>query len=376
MYFKVTFWGARLFRRDVNAAFGLTALILGVVLAHAWFLLKVSPWAQGRAGSGIEVKPPAASPVWQLVAVPALPEPRPRGPHGAPAVPPTPPLPVNGPQAAEAKAPLPESQLPTEQAKVETQEYPETQSPAEAAPDPLGAKATPSTPSTADPATPQDLFEADLNHQAPWPTLVPPSQNLNYSVRGQYSGFPVLASAVFLWDNQGENYQAQAEINLMGFKVTQRSQGQLSPQGLAPVRFSEKRRSEIAAHFNAEKKLITYSANTPDAPLRPLQQDQLSVFIQLASWVAGDPAHFIPGTRITVPVSSARGPDFWLFNVDGPEALTTPSNPLLPTLKLHRLLQKETDTAGELWLAPNLHYLPARIKLTDARGNVVDQTLD
>ncbi len=369
------------------------ALILGVVLAHAWFLLKVSPWVQGGAGSGIEVKPPAASPVWQLVAVQATPVPPPRLPNVARAVQTHAPMPVSGPQAAQANAPVPvpvpEGQLPPDPTKVETRESlethspetqsPENQSPGAATPDPLGAKATPTTPSatsTADPATPQDPLEADLNQQAPWPTLVPPSQNLNYSVRGQYSGFPVLASAVFLWDNQGENYQAQAEISLMGFKVTQRSQGQLSPQGLAPVRFSDKRRSEIAAHFNAEKRLITYSANTPDAPLRPLQQDQLSVFIQLASWVAGDPAHFIPGTRITVPVSSARGPDFWLFNVDGPEALTTPNNPRLPTLKLHRLLQKETDTAGELWLAPNLHYLPARIKLTDARGNVVDQTLD
>ena len=357
------------------------ALILGVVLAHAWFLLKVSPWVQGGAGSGIEVKPPAASPVWQLVAVPATPVPPPRLPNVARAVQTHAPMPVSGPQAAQANAPVPvpEGQLPPDPTKVETPDNLETQSPGAATPDPLGAKATPTTPSatsTADPATPQDPLEADLNQQAPWPTLVPPSQNLNYSVRGQYSGFPVLASAVFLWDNQGENYQAQAEISLMGFKVTQRSQGQLSPQGLAPVRFSDKRRSEIAAHFNAEKRLITYSANTPDAPLRPLQQDQLSVFIQLASWVAGDPAHFIPGTRITVPVSSARGPDFWLFNVDGPEALTTPNNPRLPTLKLHRLLQKETDTAGELWLSPNLHYLPARIKLTDARGNVVDQTLD
>jgi len=48
----------------------------------------------------------------------------------------------------------------------------------------------------------------------------------------------------------------------------------------------------------------------------------------------------------------------------------------LPTLKLHRVLQKETDTAGEVWLAPSLQYLPARIKLTDAKGNVVDQTVD
>ncbi len=346
-------------------------LILGVVLAHAVFLAKVTPWVQGTGASHLpQERTSAPSLAWQLVSVP-----QPRASHPPQAVKDRPPAPQAEITPDEPTvAPDPATQAPAEAPEPPAPEAsapPDEQGTAEAAP-----TSPPATPLADPPAATADPFEADLQQQAPWPTAPPPSRHLNYTVMGHYSGFPLVASAFLQWDNQGDRYQAQAEISLLGFTATQKSRGLLGPQGLSPVRFSDKRRSEIAAHFNAEKQLITYSANTPDAPLRLLQQDQLSVFIQLAAWVAADPAHFGPGTRITVPVSSARGPDFWLFSVDGPEDLALADKRPLPTLKLHRVLQKETDTAGEVWLAPSLQYLPARIKLTDAKGNVVDQTVD
>jgi hypothetical protein len=351
------------------------ALVAAVVWGHWFFLTKVSPWVQtGAAGEG-PAKAAAAPSTWQLVAVPVAPAPRPAPAASAAAhaaktaettLGPARSQPVNPEPVVEKHPPETDTSHP-EAAPVEASSVV-----AEPAPAVPSASESVSAPEEAS----ADPFEADLQQQSHWPTAVPSSADLRYTVNGHYSGFPLIASAAIHWNNQGDHYQAQGEISLLGFKAVQNSQGLLGAQGLMPVRFSDKRRSEIAAHFNAEKRQITYSANTPDAVLRLLQQDQLSVFIQLAAWVAADPAHFPVGTHITVPVSSARGPDFWLFSVDGPEVLALANHRSMSTLKLHRLLQKETDTAGEVWLSPDLQYLPARIKLTDAKGNVVDQTLE
>jgi hypothetical protein len=43
------------------------------------------------------------------------------------------------------------------------------------------------------------------------------------------------------------------------------------------------------------------------------------------------------------------------------------------TLKLVRNPREEFDQKVELWLAPTLGYLPARIKITEQNGDYVDQ---
>ena len=80
----------------------------------------------------------------------------------------------------------------------------------------------------------------------------------------------------------------------------QTSSGRITGDGLAPTRFLDKSRSERAAHFEPDKGKITFSANTPDAPWQPGAQDRVSVFVQLASLLAGDPAKYPPGSSISL----------------------------------------------------------------------------
>jgi hypothetical protein len=108
--------------------------------------------------------------------------------------------------------------------------------------------------------------------------------------------------------------------------------------------------------------------------LLPGMQDRLSVFMQLASLVGADPTQFGPGTRITVPTVGPRDAETWVFVVDGPEELQLSQGPL-PTLKITRAPRTEFDTRVELWLAPGIHYLPARIRITQSQGDFVDQQL-
>ena len=119
---------------------------------------------------------------------------------------------------------------------------------------------------------------------------------------------------------------------------------------------------------------MSFSANTPDVVLLPGMQDRLSLFMQLAALVAADPTQFPSGTHITVPTVSARDADTWVFNVDGLEDLNL-STGTVSTLKLTRAPRAEHDTQVEIWMAPSLHYLPARIRITQANGDYVDQQL-
>ncbi len=210
---------------------------------------------------------------------------------------------------------------------------------------------------------------------SPPPVRLPPPTRLIFEVSGQAKKFAYSARAELLWQHDGSRYQARQEVS--AFLVGTRSQssvGQISPQGLLPERFSDRARSEQAAHFDYAKGRVTFSANTPEAPMGPGAQDRLSVFIQLGALLAADPGRFVPGTQITLTTVSARSADRWTFSVEAPETLDLPAG-ATATLKLQRLPRKDYDQKAELWVAPALGYLPVRIRLTQANGDFADLQL-
>ncbi|PTT20387.1 DUF3108 domain-containing protein, partial [Acidovorax sp. HMWF029] len=203
----------------------------------------------------------------------------------------------------------------------------------------------------------------------------PPPTRLAFDVSGQHKKLAYNARAELLWQHDGSRYEARQEISafLVGTR-TQRSVGTITAQGLLPEKFSDKSRSEQAAHFDYAQGRVTFSANTPQAPASPGVQDRLSVFIQLGALLAADPGRFVPGTQITLTTVSARSADRWTFTIEGPETLDLPSG-ATPALKLQRLPRKDYDQKAELWVAPAQGYLPVRIKLTQANGDFADLLL-
>ena len=106
----------------------------------------------------------------------------------------------------------------------------------------------------------------------------------------------------------------------------------------------------------------------------PGVQDRLSVFIQLGALLAADPARFVPGTQVTLTTVSARSADRWTFSIEEQETLDLPAGPT-PAWKLLRLPRRDYDQKAELWLAPDLGYVPVRIRLTQANGDFADLRL-
>jgi len=203
--------------------------------------------------------------------------------------------------------------------------------------------------------------------------VFPPSARLKYAIKGEVKGFPYYVNGDLLWTQDGKTYDARMEIShfLLGSRV-QTSTGQLGAQGLEPTRFGDKVRSEVAAHFERDKGKVTFSANTPDVPLLAGAQDQLSIFMQLAAMLAGDPNGFPPGSTLAFQAVGPRSADSWVFTVGASEKLTLPGGDL-QAVHLWRDPSGDYDPKTEIWLAPELGYLPVRIRLTQRNGDFVDQ---
>ena len=203
---------------------------------------------------------------------------------------------------------------------------------------------------------------------------VPGSVRLQFNATGQRAKMNFSAAGELLWLLRDDNnYEARMEISafLIGARVLS-STGRVTADGLSPTRFSDKFRSEQAAHFERDKARITFSSNAPESVLLPGAQDQLSVFVQLASMIAGDPTKYLPGTAISTQTAGPRSAEPWIFTVEGEEKLHLPGGELM-AVKLTRNARKEFDQKVEIWLAPALAYLPARIRITQANGDFVDQ---
>lgn len=202
----------------------------------------------------------------------------------------------------------------------------------------------------------------------------PPPVQLNYDVFGDTDGQKSVVTAAIVWKHDDTHYESSLLVTKFGFRLRQwTSQGALTTTGLTPVRFGEKglRKSEVAAHFVWDENKILFSANTPETALTPGAQDHLSMFMQLASLWAGQPDRYAAGSAITFQSVGPRQSEMWTFVISPEETMTVPGG-TLQAIKLTREASGDYSTKAEVWLAPQLAYLPARIRLSETHGNVLD----
>jgi Protein of unknown function (DUF3108) len=209
------------------------------------------------------------------------------------------------------------------------------------------------------------------------PVAVPAPQNLNYTVQALRDGRQYHASGELLWQHDGQRYEARLQASVLWFGREFSSVGQMGAWGLEPSRYGDKtNRRERAAHFQRDSGQISFSNNRPGTELQSGGQDMVSSIVQVASLFAGAADKYPPGSTISLQVARASEAGLWSFEVQGPENLTLPQGPT-STLKLLRSPRagREFDDQLELWLMPERAYMPARIKLTQANGDMMDMVL-
>ncbi|MGB4116840.1 MAG: DUF3108 domain-containing protein [Polaromonas sp.] len=287
------------------------------------------------------------------------------------------PAPVAAPKPVKIAQNTPKntSNQPPDQ-QIRAQEAPETIASTEPPATPPAAAEIPVDTTTA--ATPTQAVAATAPSTNTTPVTaisLPGSVRLQYKVIGLSKNLTYHATAELNWKTDGDTYDAMMKVS--AFLVGSRSMtsvGKITGSGLAPTRFADKFRTELAAHFEADKGKIIFSANTPDAPWIDGVQDRVSVFLQLAGMLAANPAGFPPGSNITFLTIGPREADSWTFIIEAEENLDLMNAPMA-ALKLTRKPRKEFDQKVEIWFAPSLGYLPVRSRITQHGGDFIDQQL-
>ena len=279
---------------------------------------------------------------------------------------PTPePTPASHAEVAPAPTPPAEPTLPPEAPPV-------LPAPTEAAPASPAEPVASAKPTEAAPALPIPAGDALPN--IPLGAL-PPSSLLSYSLTGQEKGLSYHASGELSWQHNDQAYALSLSVKafLVGSRQW-RSVGDITATGLAPRRFSDSWRSERASHFDRDKQRIVFSSNAPEAPLLAGAQDQISLYVQLASAMAGSPERFAPGTRLQIQTVTLRDALPWMLTLEQNETLTV-DDQALSTAKWVCQPRSRYDAKVEFWVAEKHHWLPVRIRITQASGNFIDLNL-
>ncbi|MDT7837809.1 hypothetical protein [Aquabacterium sp. OR-4] len=216
-------------------------------------------------------------------------------------------------------------------------------------------------------------------------TRVPLPVLLRYQVRsgqadaaGDGTAPPARGEARLLLRHDGRRYTLQLEAQAGGRPLLeQASTGGFDSAGLAPERFTDRRRGRgwRAANFRRDTGRIGFSGPRIDFALLPGTQDRLSVLAQLTAIVAAAP-ETPPAGGIRVFVADARGwAETWHWQLDGHPSLHTP----LGSLTLAHWRREPPRPEGlrvEAWLDPARGHWPARLRFTLLRsGQVLDLLL-
>lgn len=213
----------------------------------------------------------------------------------------------------------------------------------------------------------------------------PASTRVSYVLTGNYRG-EVKGSAQVEWVRVGSRYQVHLDF-LVGpsfAPVVQRrmtSDGEITPDGLMPRRYDEETKVLMGAW---RRRSIVFDDDTvllPNGQRRPRVagvQDTASQFVQLTYLYSIHPERLRVGTAVDIPLALAHKVDVWTYDVVAEDTLYTTFGQLQAFhLKPRRPPDATANTLSvDIWLAPQLRYLPARLYVTQDAHTYADLMIE
>ena len=209
-----------------------------------------------------------------------------------------------------------------------------------------------------------------------WPLATRVSYVLTGQWRGELSG-----GAEVEWIRVGERYQVNVDIHAGPsfapiFTRRMTSQGTLGEGGLVPDRYDEdtqvlmRDRRRVSVGFEAGSVVL---ANGQRRERMAGTQDTASQFIQF-TWLFGSaPEKLRVGNSFEFPLALPRSMNRWTYDVAGEETLYAPFGPITTFhLKPRRESRNPGEWLVEMWFAPELRFLPVRIRIEQEAGASVD----
>jgi hypothetical protein len=96
--------------------------------------------------------------------------------------------------------------------------------------------------------------------------------------------------------------------------------------------------------------------------------------VQLSYLFRNNPEKLAAGLQIELPIALPRQVKLWVYDILKPAVLSTPIGPL-QTYQLRPRRPNEStgnDLKAEVWFAPELQYLPVRIRIVQDENTYID----
>jgi hypothetical protein len=186
----------------------------------------------------------------------------------------------------------------------------------------------------------------------------------------------LIGDATYRFEHEGDTYRISTVAQARGLAALivhgrgkVESRGRITPEGLQPSEFEVERgrpdRREVA-RFDWQGRTVTLHEDKT-APLDALTFDPLTVLWQ---------SYFTPptGDRYSFSVATTRRVIHYTVTRDGEERIAWPHGEL-DTVRWHRV-SEDTKTEAWFWLAPSMHYIPVKIRVTQTSRGTLEVLLD
>jgi hypothetical protein len=203
------------------------------------------------------------------------------------------------------------------------------------------------------------------------PCEAPQRFRLAYDVLATRSLLSLSGTSDIAFERRADAYSMTAETKASGwYSARQHSRGSLRDGVTLPHEYTQRatRRPLARTTFDWDAQRVTFDAGGT-APTAPRMQDRLSLLLELARRVRVQPDI----DAVDIAVAGLRAPSVYRFRARGTETLDLPAG-RYDTIKLERPLDADNDGL-EVWIAPVACFLPVRLRHTDDKGQVIDETL-
>lgn len=209
----------------------------------------------------------------------------------------------------------------------------------------------------------------------------PGATRVSYLLTGNYRG-EVSGSAQVEWIRIDDRYQVNLDL-VVGAEFApiirrrMTSEGTIAPSGLVPERYDEdtemvmRERRRMSVVFENDAVIL---ANGERRERLAGVQDTASQFIQLTYMFSIQPELLRVGNVVGFPLALPRTMDNYAYEVVDDEQLVTPFGTvgafhLKPRPQLPR---RPNQLTAELWIAPELRFLPIRIRIEQDAATYID----
>jgi hypothetical protein len=225
-------------------------------------------------------------------------------------------------------------------------------------------------PATTTSSTPQGSVTDVL---ASWPG----DTRLRYRVSGQARG-ELFGDAQVLWQRDKSRYQVKIDVDVgLLFSRSFTSQGQVAPDGLRPGSYEETRARGQRVVAAVDDQFVTLNDGTK-LPRPNGVQDTASQFVELSHQFATGRAQLAVGKTVELPLARPGGVNLWTYDIAEEVTLNTPRLGAVQAfhLKPRPVANPRGNINMEIWIAPTLQFLPAKIRINQDEKTYLDLLID